>query len=216
MAESFYQAFGDWVATPDACYAPSQDSDVNLMRQEAQNDRQLRFALKLYRQTQKEDAARPGGEGEQADDLLEALERSLDKGVKGEAGKGENGQAPASAAGISNIFDENQSHQVVENTGEVSGNGQNNPNFGHSRAGTGTDRGRGEEGKREDSHPIATGPNATDHQSTVCNQQWEASAIPTPESRSPDTARLMVAARPRVKELLEHSLMTRSCARSAP
>ncbi len=30
----------------DACYAPSDDADVRLMRQEAQNDRQLRLALR--------------------------------------------------------------------------------------------------------------------------------------------------------------------------
>jgi len=64
----------------DACLAPSDRTDVNLMRQEAQNERQLRWALKVYWQTQKEDAARPDGigaspfppEGE-ADELLEAL-----------------------------------------------------------------------------------------------------------------------------------------------
>ncbi len=114
----------------DACYAPSDDADVNLMRQEAQNERQLRLALKLYWQTQEEDAARSGGEAGEADDLLEALEKSLDEGVKGEERKGESGQAPASAAGIFNLFDEKQSHQVVENTGEASGNGQNNPKSG--------------------------------------------------------------------------------------
>jgi hypothetical protein len=135
----------------DACYAPSEDADVNLMRQEAQNERQLRLALKLYWQTQKEDAARLGGEADQADDLLEALEKSLDEGVKGQEGKGESGQVPASADGVSNLFDEDGTRQVVENTDHVSVIGQNNPNFGHSGSEAqqpGTDWEKGETGKR--------------------------------------------------------------------
>jgi hypothetical protein len=85
----------------DACYAPSEHTDVNLMRQEAQNERQLRLALKLYWQTQKEDAARPGGEAEQADDLLEALEKSL--AGEGEGEKGQEGTltpCPSPAEGV--------------------------------------------------------------------------------------------------------------------
>ena len=184
----------------DTCYAPSEPADVNLMRLEAQNERQLRLALKLYWQTQKEDAARPGGED---GDLFEALEKSLageEEGVKGEegtltpcpspaAGKGGTAEAvgEASAAWISNLFDKKQSHQVVENTGEVSGNGQNNPNFGHSRAGVGTDEEKGEEGKRENGQePFSP-----------------FTPFPVSSASNPDPGRLMEAARPRVKELLE-------------
>ena len=106
----------------DACLAASDRTDVNLMRQEAQNERQLRWALKLYWQTQKEDAARPAqpqGEAREADELLEALEQSVG----------------------STVFDTKQSHQVIENTEELSGNGQNKAKPG--------DRGKGETRKRE-------------------------------------------------------------------
>ena len=106
----------------DACLAASDRTDVNLMRQEAQNERQLRWALKLYWQTQKEDAARaaqPQGEAREADELLEALEQSVG----------------------STVFDTKQSHQVVENTEELSGNGQNKAKPG--------DREKGETRKRE-------------------------------------------------------------------
>ena len=64
----------------DACFAASGPSDLNLMRQEAQNERQLRWALKLYWETQEEDAARaaqPPGEAQEADELREAVEQSL-------------------------------------------------------------------------------------------------------------------------------------------
>src|SRR5215831_1633567 len=91
----------------DGCLAPSNRADVNLMRQEAQNERQLRWALKLYWQTQKEDAARaaqPKAEGGETDELLEAV---------------------VSVVETSNISDAKQSHQVIESTGEVSGIGQN-------------------------------------------------------------------------------------------
>src|ERR1700758_350250 len=72
--------------TPDqreACYAPSEDKDLYLMRMEAQNDRQLRLALKLYWQTQKEDiarAAQAGEENEEADALFRALSLAVDEG----------------------------------------------------------------------------------------------------------------------------------------
>jgi len=102
----------------DACLAPSDRTEVNLMRQEAQNERQLRWALKLYWQTQKEDAARPDpigalaaqpeGQAGETDELLQALEQS--------------------AADLAKILDAQQSHQVIENTEEVSGIGQNKAN----------------------------------------------------------------------------------------
>jgi len=89
---------------PDACLAPSDRTEVNLMRQEAQNERQLRWALKLYWQTQKEDAARPDhtgaraaqpeGQTGQRDELLQALEQS--------------------ATDIAKISDAKQSHRVIE------------------------------------------------------------------------------------------------------
>ncbi|HWU40686.1 MAG TPA: hypothetical protein VN203_23815, partial [Candidatus Acidoferrum sp.] len=185
----------------DACYAPSEDADVNLMRQEAQNDRQLRWALKLYWQTQK-------GDAEQADALIEALEKSLageDEGEKGEEGTftpcpspagrggtaeavGEGGEplspfsplpvSPASGADTSNHFDENRTHQVVENTGEVSGIGQNNPKFG---------QGKGEEEKRENGQePLSP-----------------FTPFPISPASDADPGRLVETARPRVKELLE-------------
>jgi hypothetical protein len=64
----------------DGCLAPSDRTGVYLMRQESQNDRQLRWALKVYWRTQKEDAARAGQsveEAQEVDELLEALEQSL-------------------------------------------------------------------------------------------------------------------------------------------
>jgi hypothetical protein len=68
----------------EGCLAPSDRTEVNLMRAEAQNDRQLRWALKVYWKTQKEDAARrdrigarSGKLGGEADELLEVLEKSL-------------------------------------------------------------------------------------------------------------------------------------------
>src|SRR5262245_28761911 len=102
------------------------------MRQEAQNERQLRGALKLYWPTQKEDAARaaqPDGESHEADELLEALEQSLD----------------------STVFDTKQSQQVIENTEEVSGIGQNKAKSGN--------REKGETGKRGmGKNPFSLGP----------------------------------------------------------
>src|SRR5262249_57977218 len=86
----------------------------------SETERQLRWALKLYWQTQKEHAARaarPQGEAREADDLREALEQSLG----------------------STVFETKQSHQVIENTEEVSGIGQNKAKSG--------DRGKGETGK---------------------------------------------------------------------
>ena len=62
------------------------------MRQEAQNDRQLRLALKLYWQMQKEDAAlaaRPGEETEESDGLLAELEKSLEVDPSSETPKPE-------------------------------------------------------------------------------------------------------------------------------
>ena len=101
-------------------------TDVNVMRQEAQNERQLRGALKLYWPTQKEDAARaaqPDGESHEADELLEALEQSLD----------------------STVFDTKQSQQVIENTEEVSGIGQNKAKSGNREKGKPGEEGNGEE-----------------------------------------------------------------------
>ena len=95
----------------DACFAASGPSDLNLMRQEAQNERQLRWALKLYWETQEEDAARaaqPPGEAREADELLEVLEQSLG----------------------STVFATKQSQEVIENTEAVSGNGQNKVKHG--------------------------------------------------------------------------------------
>ena len=43
----------------DACFAASGPSDLNLMRQEAQNERQLRWALKLYWETQEKTRLAP-------------------------------------------------------------------------------------------------------------------------------------------------------------
>ena len=58
-APSRYRQFGE--ITPeqrDACLARSNYTEVDLIRQEAKNERQLRWALKLYWETEKEDAAR--------------------------------------------------------------------------------------------------------------------------------------------------------------
>jgi hypothetical protein len=86
----------------DSCFAPSDRIDVNLMRQEAQNDRQLRWALKVYWQTQKEDAARPdrigaragqsGGEAWETDEVFKALERSSGPQGGGEGRTRRNGE----------------------------------------------------------------------------------------------------------------------------
>jgi hypothetical protein len=110
----------------DACFAASDYIDMNLMRQEAQNDRQLRWALKLYWQTQKEDAARAGqpqGEAQEADELLEVLEQSLG----------------------STVFDTKQSQEVIENTEAVSGNGQNKAKSGNGEKQETGKGGNGEE-----------------------------------------------------------------------
>jgi hypothetical protein len=162
----------------DACYVPTDDDDVQLMRMAAQNERQLRWALKLYWQTQKEDAAcaaRQGGEADGVADLVEALE-GLAKGEKGEKGKSEKGQEPVSpvpATDESHIFDEEQSHQVDENTEEVSGTGQNNPNLGHLPF-------EGEQGKSEKGEPLSA-------------------FVPVPVSPTPDVG----PARAKVTGLLE-------------
>jgi len=150
------------------------------MRLEGQNERQLRWALQVYWQTQKEDAARPApseGEAKEVDELLQALEQSLGRGEEGEKGpmgKGDNREelvspfspspvGPASEAEIADIFEGKQSQQVVENTGEVSEIGQNKPDLGHPLPGS----------------------------------------VSTPEARVPDPAPLVQAARPKVQELLE-------------
>jgi len=98
----------------------------------SETERQLRWALKLYWQTQKEHAARaarPQGEAREADDLREALEQSLG----------------------STVFETKQSHQVIENTEEVSGIGQNKAKSGN--------REKGETGKRGmGKNPFSLGP----------------------------------------------------------
>jgi hypothetical protein len=176
----------------DACYAPSKDADVNLMRQEAQNERQLRLALKLYWQTQKEDAARLGGEAGEADELLEALEKSLAGGSEGE--KGQEG----------NLFDENGTRQVIEKTGEVSGNGQNNPKFG-------IDDGRLIPPRGTDLAWGASDVSPSDNPSEIeCRLQQEnfkkeigIDNLQSAMEATPHPGHLVEAARPKVKELLE-------------
>ncbi len=156
------------------------------MRLEAQNDRQLRLALKLYWQMQKEDAvpaARPGEEAEETDDLLAELEkslevdpnsepRSLNTGVVGDGQIAEMGPLETSNF-------PKRSHQVVENTGEVSGIGQNNPNLGID----GLTDGR-------------IGGSAADH---------DQSAIDAPTRENSAIKYSIAAARAKVKELLSSS-----------
>jgi hypothetical protein len=184
----------------DVCLAPSDRTDVNLMRQEAQNERQLRWALKLYWQTQKEDAARPAQPEGEADDLVEALavgtltpspsptgrgeleplevlpSPSGREGTAGAAGEGEEPISSASAPGISELFGAQQSHQPAENTEELSGIGQNKPNSA-----------------------IADG--------RLGIVDWQAGAagpsVPAIENGESSIKGSMEAARPKVKELLE-------------
>jgi hypothetical protein len=142
----------------EGCLPPSGRTEVNLMRAEAQNDRQLRWALKVYWQTQKEDAARRDRIGAragkldgEADEWLEVLEKSLAltrctsadgggeqrswevlpsaSGKDGTAAAGD-GEQPLSPTSESNILDEKQSHQVIETTGGVSGIAPNKANLG--------------------------------------------------------------------------------------
>ena len=123
----------------DACYAPSEDADLALMRLQDQTDRQLRLALKLYWQTQKEDAARPAQPDEaaqEADELMANLHSELsvisseNSELRTQNPDVASPNSPLLRANAPNIFDGERSHQVIENTGEVSGIGQNDPNFG--------------------------------------------------------------------------------------
>jgi hypothetical protein len=181
----------------DACYGPSEDGDVQLMRLQAQNERQLRLALKTYWQTQKEDTARiaqlDGTTGE-ADALMADLSselsainsQNLEPGTQ-DSDAGPLPVSPAAGGGApKNIFDERPSSQVVENTGEVSEIGQNNPNFGHPPSGAAI--GESEKRENEKESPVAAFP---------------VSPLASPESRIPNSAPLVEAARPKVKELLE-------------
>jgi len=162
----------------DACYAPSEDADLGLMRLQDQNDRQLRLALKLYWQTQKEDAARvaqPGETSEEAERWMADLHSKLSV-ISSENSEPRtqnpdvaSPNSPLLRADAPNLFDGERSQQVVEKTGEVSGIGQNNPNFGHSL--------------------------------TPCPAAGEGGA--RPESQVPNSAPPIEAARPKVKELLE-------------
>jgi len=195
------------------------------MRQEAQNERQLRWALKVYWQTQKEDAARPDGIGAspvapdgEADELLEALgtltpspsptgrgeSKSLEvlpsptgrgepkplevlpcpAGREGDppwrAGEGQELTSAISDSEVSNISDAKQSHQVIENTDEVSGIGQNKAN---SEMGDGRLR-------AADLPAAVAGFSRIDAQSPIENGKSSIRAS-------------IGAARPKVKELLE-------------